>query len=154
MINNFTLKVSALVTFEDNSVLQILSNLDENGNIAVNYSGDHVEASSSIDHQTDAMTDFAFTDTDTGLSFSIGHLLDYTPEKTVTSVILDVSARFANEDDTWNDFLYQFNSVEGSTPLIKQGTAYAARAVNDTTTAQWALVTATFAAANITLTVI
>jgi hypothetical protein len=150
MINGLTLKVSAVVTYTDDTSKQILASLDENGNISSNYTNDHDDASSDIDEQTDAMSDFAFTDPDTGLAIDIGSILTGTA-KTVSDVVLQISGRVSDDDNTYNDFLYQFNSVEGSTPLFKTGTAYFADAAD--VAAYLSLMEQTFDAASITLTV-
>lgn len=155
MINDLTVKISALVTYQDNTTRQILSSLDENGNISHNDTAAHQSVDAArIDGQTDAMTDFAFIDPDTGLSFDIGSILVDDNAKIVTSVVLDISGRFANEDNTWNDFLYQFNSIEGTTPLFKQGTQYVVDAVENTTATQRAIFEQAFIVAGIILTVV
>lgn len=148
MINSLTLKVSAVVTYTDNTTKQILASLDENNKISYNYGSDHDDASADIDSQTDAMTDFGFSDPDTAATFDIGSAL-VGSDKTVNSVVLQISGRVADDNNTYNDFLYQFNSIEGTTPLFKSGTAYFADAA--AVDAYRLLMIQTFAVASIVL---
>lgn len=126
---NATLKVSAVITYSDNSVSQILSYLDENGQISVNDSLGHADAADDVANQMLALNDFSFTYNSNIYNLSASSTGG--SDKVATSAVLEISGRVALDDNSWGDFYHLFNSNESSSALSNYGDEYFDSAMND-----------------------
>jgi len=125
-----TLKVSATFTYADNTTEQILSYLDENGQISVNDSTNHDQTADDMEDQTSALDNLQFSYN--GSTYDFAASITGASGKTASSVVLELSGRVALDDDTWGDFYYLFNSVEDSSDqLSNYGDAYFGQAMED-----------------------
>lgn len=128
-----TLKVSAVLAYEDGTSRQILASLDENGSIAVNDSELHTETASDLDNETDSINYLEFYNLDDAVTYTFTASIADTNEKTPTSAVLEVTGRTAMLDNTYGDFYYLFDSNESSNPQRHSGHDYFAAAMeNDT----------------------
>jgi len=102
------MRIAGTVSYSDNSHAQFAVHLDERGNLSVNNLTDGRQAAKEVD------SDVAYFDQIVALLHTITIAYNGTPAKVVTDLVAEISGRIANDDNTWGDFISQYDSKSGA----------------------------------------